>query len=164
MPLPFLPNDATSQSVEGVAHIIQTALTPVFMLSGIGTLLNLFNTRLARVSDHLRQLSDMLVDENDPSSAHALRRHVVRLHRRMLMLDVSIFLGAIGGASTCGAALVLFLGTVRESAVASALVVLFGIALLCTVAALASFLGDAIFAWHGIRTEGPLPQRGSRRG
>jgi hypothetical protein len=31
-----------------IAHIIQVALTSVFLLSGIATLLNVFSTRLAR--------------------------------------------------------------------------------------------------------------------
>jgi hypothetical protein len=158
MPWPLLA-DAAPHTVEDVAHIIQLALTPVFMLSGIGTLLNLFNTRLARVSDHLRTISDLRVDETDPARLARLERHLRRLHRRLLMLDCSIFLAAVGGASTCCAALVLFLGSVGESTVSSALVVMFGLALLCTVAALSTFLADSLFAWHGIRTEGPLPQR-----
>jgi hypothetical protein len=157
MAFPFTP-DPTGQSVENVAHLIQMALTPVFMLSGIGTLLNLFNTRLARVSDHLRQISDLLAEAQTADERHTLKRHVRRLHRRMMVLDTSIFLAAIGGAATCGAALVLFLGSVREAAIGSALTLLFGLALLCTVAALGTFLLDSIFSWHGIRTEGPLPK------
>ena len=33
------------------AHVIQTALTPVFLLAGLATLFNVFSTRLARVAD-----------------------------------------------------------------------------------------------------------------
>jgi hypothetical protein len=39
------------------AHIIQVALTPVFLLSGIATLLNVFSTRLARVADRVDQIT-----------------------------------------------------------------------------------------------------------
>ncbi len=154
-PIPFM---VPAQSVDDVARIIQTALTPVFMLSGIGTLLNLFNTRLARVSDHLRHVFDLLSDESAAASAITLGRHLARLHRRMLMLDIAILFGATGGAATCCAALVLFFGSLRESGVSAGLVILFGTALVCTVCALAAFLADSIFAWHGIRIEGPLPQ------
>jgi len=35
------------------AQLIQVALTPVFLLSGTGILLGLFNTRLARVADEM---------------------------------------------------------------------------------------------------------------
>jgi hypothetical protein len=146
------------ESIDSVAHIIQIALTPVFMLSGIGTLLNLFNTRLARVADHLEQVAASMNDEEDGTRSELLRRHALRLHRRTLMLDASIVLGAVGGAATCGAALVLFLGSVRNAGVSSWLVILFGIALLCTMSALAAFLGDSMLAWHGLRLEGPLPR------
>src|SRR5712664_2121643 len=47
---PILPLDT-------VAHIIQVALTPVFLLSGIATLLNVFSTRLARVADRVDQIT-----------------------------------------------------------------------------------------------------------
>jgi hypothetical protein len=56
-PLPGLdPGDA----VDSVAHIVQVALTPVFLLSGIGTLLNVFNARLSRVSDHRSYVTGLL--------------------------------------------------------------------------------------------------------
>ena len=41
----------TGSAFESIAHIIQVELTPVFLLSGIATLLNVFATRLARVGD-----------------------------------------------------------------------------------------------------------------
>ncbi|MGO3517715.1 MAG: DUF2721 domain-containing protein [Acetobacter cibinongensis] len=149
----------SGEPVDSVAHIIQVALTPVFMLSGIGTLLNLFNTRLARVSDHIEQANALLTDDNDDVERNkTLERHLVRLHRRTLMLDAAILAGGLGGASSCGAAFVLFLGSVRDSSVATWLVVMFGLALSCTVGALALFLGDSLISWHGLKREGPLPR------
>lgn len=148
-----------AEPVDSVAHIIQIALTPVFMLSGIGTLLNLFNTRLARVSDHIEQANALLTDDNDDMvSNRILERHLVRLHRRTLMLDAAILAGGLGGAASCGAAFVLFMGSVRDSSVANWLVFLFGAALACTVGALGLFLGDSLISWHGLKREGPLPR------
>nr|WP_220795036.1 DUF2721 domain-containing protein [Gluconacetobacter sacchari] len=139
------------EAVDSVAHLIQTALTPIFMLSGIGTLLNLFNTRLARVSDHIEKANETLETTQEKAKRHYLHQHIRHLHRRTLLLDASILLGAVGGASTCGAAFVLFLGSLRDSSVASWLVVMFGLALACTVGALATFLCDSLLAWHGLR-------------
>ncbi|HEX4507395.1 MAG TPA: DUF2721 domain-containing protein [Alphaproteobacteria bacterium] len=144
--------------VESAAHLIQTALTPVFMLSAIGTLLNVFNTRLARVSDHMTHLNDLLNGELGAGEERKLRTHLKRLVRRTAMLDASIALGAVGGASTCGAALVLFVGSIRDSAVGSWLIGMFAVALVCTVASLVTFMGDSLLAWHGLRREGPLPK------
>jgi len=157
-----LPGTDVSDAVDSVAHIIQVALTPVFLLSGIGTLLNVFNTRLSRVSDHREQTYEILQDEADDGARALLRSHLRRLRHRTLVLDTSIALAAIGGACTCGAAFVLFLGSVRNTVIASWLFVLFGLALGCIAAALVAFLADSVLAWHGLRREGPLPHAKSR--
>jgi hypothetical protein len=156
MPSP-LPGLETGEAVDSIAHVVQVALTPVFLLSGIGTLLNVFNTRLSRVSDHRAYVTDLLRGEADADQQAWLRAHLVRLRRRTLVLDASVVLGAIGGASTCGAAWVLFLGSLRETAIATWLFALFGLALGCTACALVAFLADSVLAWHGLRREGSLP-------
>jgi hypothetical protein len=156
MPRP-LPGLESGDAVDSIAHVVQVALTPVFLLSGIGTLLNVFNTRLSRVSDHRAYVTDLLRGETDADRQLWLRAHLVRLRLRTLVLDASVVLGAIGGASTCGAAWVLFLGSVRETAIATWLFALFGLALGCTACALVAFLADSVLAWHGLRREGSLP-------
>ncbi len=142
--------------VDSIAHVIQVALTPVFLLSGIGTLLGVFNTRLARVSDHAEHASTLLKDCEDAEAA-VLLAHLRRLRRRTVALDVAIALAALGGAATCGAAFVLFVGVLRDSATSAVLFGLFGASLGCTVGALAAFIGDSLLAWHGLQREGNLP-------
>ena len=155
-----IPGLAPGDAVDGVAHVIQIALTPVFLLSGIGTLLNVFNTRLSRVSDRREQVEAMLLGEPDPARDIRLHAHLRRLRHRTNVLDASVVMGAIGGASTCGAAFVLFLGSLRDSAIASWLFVLFGLALGCTAIALVAFLLDSVLAWHGLHRDGSLPRPG----
>ena len=147
------PGDA----LDTTAHVIQVALTPVFLLSGIGTLLNVFNTRLSRVSDHTEHTSELLREECEAGEYALLSAHLARLMRRRVVLDVAVVLGAVGSAATCGAAFVLFLGGLREAEIASWLFALFGVALGCTVCALIAFLADSVMAWHGLHQEGPLP-------
>jgi len=120
-------------ALDNVAHIIQVALTPVFLLSGIGTLLVLF-----------KQI--------------VLLAHLRRLERRRRLLDMSLLLTAVGAIATCGAASVLFLGGLREAEIAFWLYILFGVALGCTVGALVAFFADTVLAWHGLHREGPLPR------
>jgi Protein of unknown function (DUF2721) len=154
----LLPGAELTDAVDSVAHIIQVALTPVFLLSGIGTLLNVFNTRLSRVSDHTEHTSELLRGQPDDAEAERLLGHLARLHRRRLVLDASVVLGALGGAATCCAAFALFLGGLRDAAIASWLFVLFGAALGCTVIALIAFVADSLLAWHGLHRHGPLPR------
>ncbi len=149
-----------------VSHIIQTALTPIFFLSGIGTLLNVFNQRLARVSDHYSHISEMLRGsgargELADGEGEKLLRHLRRLSRRRVALDVSVAFLALGGAGTCGAAFTLFLVTLRDTDTSSILLWLFGGALGFTIAALMAFLVDTVLSWHGLRIDGPMPNRPS---
>ena len=65
---------------------------------------------------------------------------------------------AVGGASACGSAFVLFLGAVRNATVTGWLIGLFSLSLGCTVCSLVMFLGDSVLAWHGLRREGSLPR------
>ncbi len=153
----MLPSDAAG-GVDSIAHLVQVALTPVFLLSGIGTLLNMFNLRQNRVADHAEHLTELADAERDQAKLGLLLAHLIRLRRRRAALDAALVLGAVGGACTCGAALVLFFGGLRNAQVASWLVVLFGAALACTVAALVAFLVDSVLAWHGLRREGPMPR------
>jgi hypothetical protein len=154
----LIPGVDLTDAVDSVAHVIQVALTPVFLLSGIGTLLNVFNTRLSRVSDHREHVDELLRGELDDAQRARLVTHRARLRHRTLVLDASVVLGAIGGASTCAAAFVLFLGSMRDTSIASWLFVLFGLALGCTASALVAFLADSVLAWHGLHREGPLPR------
>ena len=147
------------EPIDSVAHVIQVALTPVFMLSGVASLLTLFNTRLARVSDHVEEVAHRLSETNEDARETArLERHQRRLRRRIFALDSAVMLGGIGGASTCGAALALFLGSLHNSQTVAWLIFLFGGALFCTVGALSAFLADTFLAWHGLKRDGALPK------
>ena len=62
----------STTAVGPVVHIIQVALTPVFLLTGIATLLNVFATRLARVADQVESLAKAILTA---PHAEGRRRH-----------------------------------------------------------------------------------------
>jgi hypothetical protein len=139
-----------ADSVDSVAHVIQIALTPVFLLSGIASLLSVFSTRLGRVADRVDALSEKL-EVADATERARLQERLTYLRRRSHVLDVAVMLGTLGGAATCLAALFLFVGTLREETGVGVLFVSFGLALLFTVGALAAFLVEMLLASRGIR-------------
>jgi hypothetical protein len=143
--------DTTGAPLDTVAHIIQVALTPVFLLSGIATLLNVFSTRLARVADQVEAVSKA-IDGADTAEATALSARLAYLHRRSLALDIAVVLGAVGGAATCAAVLALFVGALRDATVATILFSLFGIAVGCALGAIVAFTAEMLMASIGIRT------------
>jgi hypothetical protein len=144
-------NPATTLDL--VAHIIQVALTPVFLLSGIATLLNVFSTRLARVADRVEQISKEIEDANPGEGADDLAAQLLHLRRRSIALDVAVVLAAIGGAATCGSVLTLFVGALRDATVASVLFTTFGVAVACTIGAIAAYTTEMLMAGSGVRAE-----------
>lgn len=144
-------------SLDSTAHIIQIALTPVFLLSGIATLLNVFGTRLARVADLEERISQAITDAAEADRPRLADR-LDDLRRRSLALDTAVILGAVGGVATCGAALTLFVGALRDATVANILFALFGTALLCTLAALIAFGFEMLLASRGVRRRAAVRQ------
>src|SRR5580658_6154709 len=134
-------------TVESVAHVIQVALTPVFLLSGIASLLGVLSTRLARVADRVDALADQL-EGDEPVDRRKLRRRLVYLRRRSHVLDAAVMMGTLGGVATSCAALLLFVGTLRDRPGVS-LFVAFGLVLLFTMGALLAFLIEMLLASRG---------------
>ena len=138
--------------LDTIAHVIQVALTPVFLLSGIATLLNVFATRLTRVADQV-DAAAVAVLSADAEQAKQLSVKLVRLHRRSIVLDFAVVLGAIGGASTCAAVFALFLSEVREATMATLMFLLFGLAVICALGAIAAYTIEMMLAGMAIRDE-----------
>ena len=148
--MPVFPNP--DSSLDLVAHVIQVALTPIFLLSGIATLLNVFATRLARVADLVAQITKSM-EQADPDESADLARQLLRLRRRSIALDAAVVLGAVAAASTCASVFTLFVGALRNSTVASVLFTTFGLAIVCTISAIAAFTTEMMMAGSGVRAE-----------
>lgn len=141
-----------ARSVDEVAHVIQIALTPVFLLTGIASLLGVFSARLARVADRVHIFADKL-EGAGPGQRVVLQRRLRYLRRRSHLLDAAVIMSAVAGGATCLAAVLLFVGTLRNQAVVTFLFASFGFALLCTGGALGLFLTEVLLASRGIRDQ-----------
>ncbi len=150
-------------SLATVVHIIQTALTPVFLLSGVAALLNVFATRLGRVADRI----DQLTAESrtcDAARKASMEIDIVALRRRSHVLDWAVVLGAVSATATCAAILMLFLASLLNAAAAAwVLIGLFGAAIITTVGAVAAYGAEMLMASRGLRQHAhlhwPKPRR-----
>jgi hypothetical protein len=113
----------------------------------VASLLNVFSSRLARVSDQVNKL--VYEGESLKFVGREARLRALRLRSRVL--DVAVVLAALDGASTCAAALGLFLGAMRASSAAGLLFLLFGGAVILTMCALAAFMLEMLIASRGLR-------------
>lgn len=148
----MFPNGSGAGDPESVAHIIQVALAPAFLLSALATLLNVFSTRLGRVADKVDALSATLPGADGEAGA-TLARRLAYLRRRSLLLDLAVVLASLGSVMTAAAVLTLFVGALRDASAASVLFACFGLALACTILAILAFLAEILLAGRGVRLE-----------
>jgi hypothetical protein len=95
--------------VGNVGHIIQLAIAPVFLLTGVGTKLTVLTNRLARIIDRSRVLEDRL--HHLPADDH---QHVTgelqTLYRRAHLINWAITLSTSCGLLICVVIAALFIG------------------------------------------------------
>lgn len=94
-----------------IAHTIQLALAPVFLLVAMGNILNLLSTRLGRVVDRARQLQDRHVATDGPD--HDMVVTEMRLiAQRIRLITRAIRLLVISGLTIGATVALLFLGEI----------------------------------------------------
>ena len=126
-------------AISTIAQTIQLSLAPVFMLAGIGQLLNVLAGRLSRVIDRARQLEKL-----HPSSAGPERiRHIWELRlldRRMTIINASLFLAVSSAIMTCIVIALLFIAELAKLHFGTYVAVSFILAMILLIAAFASFM------------------------
>ena len=111
---------------------------------GIAAPLNVFAARLARVAERVDRLA-----EAGQGGALIMRR----LRQRSRVLDVAVVLASLAGLSTCGAALTLFYGALRERAASDVLFALFAGALVLTMLAILMFVCEMMLSDQAVREQ-----------
>ena len=91
-----------------VAHAIQLAVAPVFLLTGIGAILAVMTNRLGRIIDRARVLEERL--DNASAELHpALHTDLTTLSRRAKLISRAITLCTATALLVCTVIAVLFL-------------------------------------------------------
>ena len=103
----------TESQVVAIGHVIQLAVAPVFLLTGVSGLLAVLTNRLARIIDRARTLEDRLARAPQAEQGgveNELRQlsRRARLIKAFLSTDLSILIGLV---FTCSM-LALFLALV----------------------------------------------------
>ena len=65
-----------------IAHLVELSVAPVFLLAGIGALLNVVTARLGRVVDRARNLEERLYAPRSDDEAARSRAELGSLDRR----------------------------------------------------------------------------------
>jgi hypothetical protein len=141
----------TLSDITDVAHVIQLAVAPVFLLTGIGAILSVLVNRLGRVVDRFRTLEKLPADATAAAS-DAARYEMNRLSRRARMVHWAIGFCTGSALLVCIVIATLFVGSVTGVQTPALIATLFIAAMLALVAGLLFFLREIALAKGSIHT------------
>ena len=140
----------TDTSISTIAHIIQLAVAPVFLLAGIAGIINVLAHRLARVVDRSRQL-----EAEPPDDHEAVRRlyfaELGILDRRMRVVNWSLTCCTAGALFVCVLVGILFVAGLAKIGFAKLIAFLFVLTMLLLVVGLLLFLYEVRLATRALR-------------
>ncbi len=136
----------TPTIITDFASVIQTSLAPIFLLTGTAGFVNIYVTRLGRVSDRLNEVSDR------SNQGKISRTQLAYLRRRTLALEIAVALGIIAAVCTGAATLNLLAGALSIGLRQENLFWFFGGAIVSLILSLVAFLYELLAAgWNMLR-------------
>jgi hypothetical protein len=132
-----------------IARLVQSAVAPVFLLTGVAATLGVLTNRLARIVDRARSLEQRL--EGHPGSAAQLHADLAVLARRARYINVAISLCAIAALLVALVVVTLFANAFLGSELAVIIALLFVGAMVCLSAAFVAFFIEVRLATAALR-------------
>jgi hypothetical protein len=123
-----------------VAHLIQVALTPIFLISAIGVTLNVLTSRLARIVDRARAMEDELCRPDYQAVGRDLHAALGVLARRARYINAAITLITLSALFIALVVVMLFVNAFAHWELSAFIAILFILSMLALAAALTAFL------------------------
>jgi hypothetical protein len=136
--------------VDTIAASIQLAVTPIFLLTGIGSFLNVLVHRLGRVVDRARKLEAEI--PGYPSTRRSVAvADLVALDRRMALSNWAIALFTLSALLVCCVVAILFIGELVPMRWTGSVAILFIAAMILVIIGLLLFLLEVRIALRSVR-------------
>ncbi len=142
-------------AVIDIAHVIQQAVAPVFLFSGIAAMLGVLTNRLARVIDRARQFEREYHELPAGDERHDMRDRLAMLSRRSRLINAAISLCTMAALLICVVIVTLFLAALLHVSASRWIAGLFILAMLALVGGLLAFLQEIFVATASVRIDPP---------
>ena len=142
---------AEPSGVAGIAQLIQLALGPVFLISGVGVTLNVLTSRLARIVDRARNIEAQLETTTDEARARQHNDSLDVAARRTRLINAAITLTTLSALFTAIVVVMLFSSAFTTIDFSTAIAALFVTSMLCLAAAFLVFLVEVRVATAALR-------------
>ena len=138
-----------SPPLTDIADTIRLAVTPIFLLAGVGITVNILIARLGRIVDRARILEGQ---PHQAADAHpALEAELRVLSHRARLIYRAIALSITCALSLCLTVTTLFVGSLLRLQLSTVIVLLFVTAMLSLIGALLTFFREILLATHHLR-------------
>lgn len=145
------PMTGVDLQTENVAHIIQLALGPVFLLSGVGITLSMLTQRLSRIVDRARTLEDRREATTDPDRHKVIDKDLRAILRRSRYINSAIALSTTCALLVALVVTLLFASAFTPMSVGPVIAIMFVASLLCLSVAFLMFLIEVRIATNTLR-------------
>jgi len=136
--------------IPDIARVVQLAVAPVFLLSGVGVTLTVLTNRLSRIVDRARSLEGRLAAASRDEQA-GLSRELAMLSRRAQLINRALSLSTTCALLVCLVIVTLFVGAFLKLDLSGLIALLFVVAMLAFIGALVSFLQEIFLATANLR-------------
>jgi hypothetical protein len=140
-------------------QVLQVAIGPVILISGIGLLLLTLTNRFGRAVDRSRQLGREMREATDAERA-GLAKQVDILYTRARLIRLSIIMAAVSVLFVAVLIIVLFLSALMKLEVGLAITLLFICCLVSLIISLAAFIRDIQLSLKALKLELRRPGAG----
>jgi hypothetical protein len=132
-----------------IGHIIQLAIAPVFLLTGVGTKLAVLTSRLSRIIDRVRVLEERIhaSEGADHSDAYA---ELEALYRRAHLINRAITLSTACGLLICMVIASLFVGGALKLPISQFIALMFVLGMLCLIGSFVYLLREIFVATRAL--------------
>jgi hypothetical protein len=134
-----------------IAHLIQVALTPIFLISAIGVILNVLTSRLARIVDRARDAEGRVAAELQTDETRRLHERLAVLARRARYINIAITLITTSALLISLVVVMLFVNAFLRWDLSAFIAISFILSMLSLAAALTSFLVEVRIATKSVR-------------
>jgi hypothetical protein len=134
-----------------IAHLIQIALTPIFLISAIGITLNVLTNRLARIVDRARAIEDEVREAKRPHDAGELHATLNVLARRARYINSAITLITLSALFIALVVVMLFVNAFLRWDLSVFIACMFILSMLTLAGALTAFLIEVRIATNTLR-------------
>ncbi len=137
--------------ITDIGHVIQLAIAPVFLLTGVCTMLMVLTNRLARIIDRTRTLEDRLDVAQQLVHRDLFMDELDILYRRWHLINLAITLSTACGLLICLVIAMLFLGDTANLPLDRYIAGLFVVAMVCLIGSFMYLLREIFVASSTLR-------------